>query len=45
MMSAWHDVRRDWRRWTKAERVSAALVGAFAVVGLPAAILFNLYPN
>jgi hypothetical protein len=43
--SAWHDVRRDWRRWTKAEQVSAALIGALTVVGLPAAIFFNLHPN
>ena len=44
-MSARRDFHRDWHRWTTAERVSAALLGALATISLPAAILLNLYPG
>jgi hypothetical protein len=44
-MSARQDFHRDWRLWTTAERVSAALLGALAAISLPAAILLNLYPG
>lgn len=43
-MSTWQDLHRDWHRWTTAERVSAALLGALVAISLPAAVLFTLHP-
>jgi hypothetical protein len=33
------DLRRDWRRWTMAERVSASAIVAILMISVPAAIL------
>jgi len=33
------DLRRDWRRWTTVERVSASAIVAILLVSIPAAIL------
>jgi hypothetical protein len=41
---AWRDFRRDWHRWTTAERVSAASLGILVPISLFAAILLNLHP-
>ena len=42
-MWAWKDFHRDWRRWNRAERVSATLLGILVTIGLPAAVLFDLH--
>jgi hypothetical protein len=36
-----HDFRRDWRRWTTAERVSASVFVAILLIGIPASILMT----
>lgn len=36
-----HDFVRDWRRWTKAERIAAAMIGSGLIVGLPAVLAFS----
>jgi hypothetical protein len=33
-----HDFRRDWQRWTRAERVLAAVIAAILLIGVPTAI-------
>jgi hypothetical protein len=33
------DLVRDWRRWTKAERIAASTIVAVIVVGVPALAL------
>ncbi len=43
-MSPSQDFHRDWKRWTRAERMSAALLGALAAISVPAAILINAHP-
>jgi hypothetical protein len=35
------DFIRDWRRWTKAERVLAGVIVVFAVVGVPTLLAIN----
>jgi hypothetical protein len=30
------DLRRDWRRWNRAERIVATLLGALLALALPA---------
>jgi len=42
-MSARRDLFRDWKRWTTAERASAAMLGTLAAMSLPAALLLNLH--
>jgi hypothetical protein len=37
-----HDLRRDWRRWTNAERISAAFIAASLLIGIPATILMTV---
>ena len=39
------DLRRDWRRWTTAERVSASAIVAVLLVSIPAAILVVAMPT
>jgi hypothetical protein len=36
-----HDLRRDWGRWTTAERVLASLIVAIALISIPATILIG----
>jgi len=43
-MSPSRDFHRDWNRWTRAECVTAAVLGALVAIGLPAAILINVLP-
>lgn len=43
-MSPSQDFHRDWKRWTIAERMSAALLGVVVVISVPAAILINAHP-
>jgi len=35
------DLIRDWRRWTKAERVLAGVIVVLLVVGLPALLAID----
>ncbi len=37
-MANMHDFVRDWRRWTKAERIAAVTIASGLVAGLPAAL-------
>jgi hypothetical protein len=37
-----HDFRRDWRRWTPAERVSASVIVAILLIGIPTTILMTV---
>lgn len=37
--AAMHDLRRDWRRWTIAERVLASVIVSILAIGLSATIL------
>ncbi len=41
MKSFLNDWLKDWRRWTRAERVTA-LVVMFLLIGLPAALAINV---
>jgi hypothetical protein len=37
----WHamqDLVRDWRRWTRSERVAAAAIAVIILLGVPAAL-------
>jgi hypothetical protein len=36
-----HDLRRDWRRWTTAERVLASVIMAVFLIGTTATILMT----
>lgn len=36
------DFIRDWRRWTMAERVIAALIAALVTIGGPAALALTV---
>jgi len=36
-----HDLRRDWRRWTTAERVLASIILSILLIGLSATILLT----
>ena len=39
-----HNLRRDWRKWTRTERFSAVIIfAAMLAVIVPAAIEFNLH--
>lgn len=38
-LSMHKDLRRDWRRWNRAERVVAMLLGALLVFALPLALV------
>jgi len=40
-MSAYRDIRRDWRSWTAAERIVGSLLCAAGAVAVPAAVLFG----
>jgi len=33
------DLRRDWRRWNRAERLIATLLGALLALALPAVLV------
>jgi hypothetical protein len=35
------DLRRDWRRWTRAERVLASAIVAILLAGIPTTILLT----
>jgi hypothetical protein len=37
------DFLQDWRRWTRAERVTAILIAATLFVGVPMALAINVY--
>lgn len=32
-MAAMHDFYRDWRRWTIAERIAAAMIASALIIG------------
>jgi hypothetical protein len=36
------DLVRDWRRWTKAERVAASAIAALILIGVPAALAIGV---
>lgn len=36
------DILKDWRRWSRAERVMAVLIASILMVGVPIAIAINL---
>jgi hypothetical protein len=36
--SAWHDLKRDWQRWSHAERIAAECALAFMLVSAAAAL-------
>jgi hypothetical protein len=36
-----HDLRRDWQRWTTAERVLATVIVATILIATPATILMG----
>jgi hypothetical protein len=36
--SAWHDLKRDWQRWSSAERLAAECALAFMLVTAAAAL-------
>ena len=42
--AAWvvHDIRRDWRRWCRAERIGAVAIG-FALFGATTAMLVAVH--
>ena len=42
IMSAYHDIRRDWRRWTAAERIIGGLLCAAGAASVPVALFFGL---
>jgi hypothetical protein len=35
------DLVKDWRHWTRAERVAAVLLAATLVIGVPTAVVLN----
>lgn len=37
------DLLKDWRRWTRAERVTAVLIAALLLIGAPTAFVVNVY--
>jgi hypothetical protein len=36
------DLQRDWTKWTKAERVSAVLIAAILMLGVPSLLVSNI---
>ena len=38
------DFRRDWQKWTMAERVSALCIATLLALALPAAVAVNIHP-
>jgi len=40
-VASMRDLIRDWRRWTKAERVLASIIVALLVVGLPTLLVID----
>jgi hypothetical protein len=42
-MSALSDLRRDWRRWSAAERIGA-VVSLLVLICAPALMLMTVYP-
>ena len=38
MRALWQDYRRDWRRWSRAERIFAVALVAFLLLGAVAAL-------
>jgi hypothetical protein len=36
------DILKDWRRWSRAERVFAVLIASILTIGTPMAIAINL---
>jgi len=41
-MTLIHDLRRDWRRWTRAERAFAPMIAAILLIVIPTAIFFTV---
>jgi hypothetical protein len=38
------DFRRDWQKWTMAERVSALCIATLLALALPAAVAVHIQP-
>lgn len=37
------DIVKDWRRWSRTERIAAILIMSFLMIGVPTAIAINLH--
>jgi hypothetical protein len=42
LVASMQDLVRDWRRWTKAERVAAGAIAALILIGVPAALAIGV---